>query len=57
MKHSKPENLSAETRALVNRRNFLSQSGAGLCSLALASMLAEDGFGFGDQYPLYPLAP
>ncbi len=56
MKHSNRESLSAEARALLNRRNFLSQSSAGLCSLALASMLAEDGFAF-DQKPVDPLAP
>ncbi len=56
MKRSNQETLSAETRALLNRRNFLSQSSAGLCSLALASMLAEDGFAF-DQKSVDPLAP
>lgn len=57
MKTTKQEALSAETRALVNRRNFLSQSSAGLCSLALSSMLVEDGFAFGEQKPIDPLAP
>lgn len=60
MKHSNRETLSAEARALLNRRNFLSQSSAGLCSLALTSMLAEDGFAFGEQKPTQsfdPLAP
>lgn len=57
MKRSNRETLSAEARALINRRNFLSQSGAGLCSLALTSMLAEDGYALGEQKPLDPLAP
>lgn len=57
MKRSNRETLSAETSALINRRNFLSQSGAGLSSLALTSMLAEDRFAFGEQKPLDPLTP
>jgi hypothetical protein len=51
------DDLSPATRARINRRNFLSQSGAGLCSIALASLLAEDGFAFTEKPQLDPLAP
>ncbi|MDQ3011411.1 MAG: DUF1501 domain-containing protein, partial [Acidobacteriota bacterium] len=50
------EDLSPASKALINRRNFLLQSGTGLCSIALASMLAEDGFA-SDTPQLDPLAP
>lgn len=43
--------------ALRNRRNFLQQSSAGLCSLALSAMLAEDGFAVEQKQPVDPLAP
>lgn len=43
--------------ALRNRRNFLQQSSAGLCSLALSAMLAEDGLALEQKPPVDPLAP
>lgn len=43
--------------ALRNRRNFLQQSSAGLCSLALSAMLAEDGLALEQKQPVDPLAP
>jgi hypothetical protein len=43
MKTPADEDRSPHERALLRRRAFLRQSGAGLCSVALASMLAEDG--------------
>lgn len=55
-----PYELTAKERALQQRRRFLQQSSAGLCSLALSSLLAADGFA---QTPpkkttaLDPLAP
>lgn len=39
-----PYELTAKERALQQRRRFLQQSSAGLCSLALSSLLAADGF-------------
>ncbi|MEP7337285.1 MAG: DUF1501 domain-containing protein, partial [Acidobacteriota bacterium] len=48
--------ISPESVALRSRRDFLQQSGAGLCSIALASLLAEDGFA-SDTPQLDPLAP
>ncbi|MEO6725125.1 MAG: DUF1501 domain-containing protein, partial [Blastocatellia bacterium] len=51
------DGLSPASKALINRRNFLSQSSAGLCSIALASMLAEDGFASAEKPQLDPLAP
>ena len=36
------DEFSSRERALINRRSFLMNSGTGLCSIALASMLAED---------------
>jgi hypothetical protein len=44
MKRSKLESLSPQTQGLLRRRDFLMQSSAGLCSLALSTMLAEDGW-------------
>src|SRR5262245_29597936 len=40
-----------EEKALRRRRNFLRHSGAGLCSIALSTILAENAFGsvFYDQ--------
>jgi hypothetical protein len=57
-KHHPTNNGKSE--ALASRRNFLMQSGAGLCSIALSSMLAEDGFAsaFDDKPSIPdPLAP
>ena len=54
------DQLTMKERHLLDRRNFLLQSGAGLCSIALSSMLAEDGFASGiDDKPSFPdpLAP
>ncbi len=45
------------THALRNRRNFLQQSSVGLCSLALNSLLAEEGLAIDEKPPLNPLAP
>src|SRR5262249_33685015 len=54
------DQLTMKERHLLDRRNFLLQSSAGLCSIALSSMLAEDGFASGiDDKPSIPdpLAP
>src|SRR5215470_1148459 len=54
------DQLTMKERHLLDRRNFLLQSGAGLCAIALSSMLAEDGFASGiDDNPSIPdpLAP
>src|SRR2546422_6971777 len=54
------EETDSRKKTLFNRRNFLLQSSAGLCSLALSSMLAEDGFasGIDDKQAIPdPLAP
>jgi hypothetical protein len=56
MKRFEPDALSPQTAALLRRRNFLLQSSAGLCSLALSSMLAEDGLAQQKAVP-DPLAP
>jgi len=60
MRHNKESNFSPKENLLLARRNFLLQSSAGLCSIALSSMLAEDGFASGiDDKPSIPdpLAP
>ncbi|MBI1764194.1 MAG: DUF1501 domain-containing protein [Acidobacteria bacterium] len=49
--------MNDTSNGLRARRNFLLQSSAGLCSLALTSMLAEDGFALEQKQPLDPLAP
>src|ERR1043166_3676867 len=54
------DELSPHERALINRRSFLMKSGTGLCSIALASLLAEDGLlprVFADDTVTDPLAP
>src|SRR5215510_9726988 len=54
------DQLTMKERYLLDRRDFLLQSSAGLCSIALSSMLAEDGFASGiDDKPSIPdpLAP
>lgn len=43
MSQKEADQLSPQEKALLRRRDFLRQSSAGLCSVALASMLAEDG--------------
>jgi Protein of unknown function (DUF1501) len=49
------DKLTMKERHLLDRRNFLLQSSAGLCSIALSSMLAEDGFASGiDDKPSIP---
>ncbi len=50
------DRLTASEELLRGRRNFLRQSSAGLCSLALTSLLAEDGYAGDDKIP-DPLAP
>lgn len=61
MSFFKKDDLSPREKALINRRNFLMQTGAGLCSIALTAMLAEEGWlpsAFGDQGSAPdPLAP
>src|SRR5262245_37112821 len=44
MRRNKESNFSPRENLLLARRDFLLQSSAGLCSIALSSMLAEDGF-------------
>ena len=50
MEHSEKEERSSQESALVDRRDFLMRSGSGLCSIALTSMLAQNGLArtFGD---------
>ncbi|MCI0337099.1 MAG: DUF1501 domain-containing protein, partial [Acidobacteria bacterium] len=60
MNSSEKEEISSQEKALSGRRNFLMQSGAGLCSIALTSMLVEDGLVFArdaQQTAFDPLAP
>src|SRR5262249_10988973 len=54
------DQFTAKERHLLDRRNFLLQSSAGLCSIALSSMLAEEGLAWAiDENPSIPdpLAP
>ena len=60
MKRSMKNEHTSNEKALLHRRNFLLQSSAGLCSIALSTMLAEDGLAsvFDDQAAIPdPLAP
>ena len=55
MRHPKGLARSMRENSLLARRDFLLQSSAGLCSIALSSMLAEDGFASSpDDKPAIP---